>query len=128
MAHSVYLTYEEYQKYGGTVDQTSFPLLELACRKRIDYLTASRIQGMKEVPDAVKLCMVSLINVESAVGIESQANRPQVTSFTTDGYSESYGKALSTAEASAGQVDMIRTALYGEVDDEGVPLLYRGLC
>jgi hypothetical protein len=126
MAHSQYLTYEEYVELGGTSSEQAFPLLEFRARKRIDRMTFSRVQGMEEVPEAVKLCMLSLIGIDSKAGIEAQVENPVVTSFNNDGYSESYGKALSAADADAQMSASIRSMLWGETNDEGVPLLYRG--
>ncbi len=127
MAHTAYLTYEEYVSYGGSVSQTAFSALEFQARKRIDYLTASRVQAMTEVPEAVKMCMVSIINMENAVGAEQQATNPQMTAFNTDGYSESYGNALNANDAGRQMNKHITIMLYGETDDKGVPLLYRGV-
>ena len=126
MAHSQYLTYEEYVELGGTSSEQAFSLLEFRARKRIDRMTFSRVQGMEEVPEAVKLCMLSLIGIDSKAGIEAQVENPVVTSFNNDGYSESYGKALSAADADAQMSASIRSMLWGETNDEGVPLLYRG--
>lgn len=127
MAHDVYLTYAEYTAYGGTLTQSEFTPLEFRCRKRIDYLTDSRVQNMAAVPTAVKLCMLDLIGVESKVGVTAQVNNPVVTSFNTDGYSESYGKALGAEDASKSMNAIVNSSLYGELDDNGVPLLYRGV-
>ena len=127
MAHDVYLTYDEYKSLGGSAPAADFTLLEFKARKRIDYLTASRVQNMAQVPQAVKMCMLSIITVDSAAGAEAQATKPIVTSFNTDGYSESYGKAMSVQDASASTARIIKTGLYGETDDNGVPLLYRGV-
>ena len=82
---------------------------------------------MATVPEAVKLCMMSLIRIDTAAGAEAQIATPTVTSFSTDGYSESYGHALSAEDAEAAMTRQIQTDLYGEVDDNGVPLLYRGV-
>ena len=117
MAHDVYLSYEDYQALGGALPQNSFALLEFKCRKLIDRATDSRVQDMENVPEAVKKCMMSLVNLE----------RPTVTSFSNDGYSESYGKALSVEDARKSMQSLIESMLYGETDDNGVPLLYRGL-
>jgi len=127
MAHAQYLTYAEYQSYGGTASNTDFTMLEFRARKRIDRLTASRVQNMVTVPEAVKLCMMSLIGIDSKAGAEAQVDNPVVTSFNTDGYSESYGKALSVDEADKTMSISIRSMLWGETDDNGTPLLYRGL-
>lgn len=123
----MYLTYDEYKKYGGALSETDFTVLEFKCRKRIDRLTDCRVQNMTGVPEAVKLCMMSLIKLENTVGIEAQAENPVVTSYNTDGYSESYGKALGASEASQAMNKTVLSMLYGELDDNGVPLLYRGV-
>lgn len=122
-----YLTYAEYTTLGGTLAENAFTLLEYRCRKRIDYLTDSRVAAMSEVPEAVKLCMMGLITLESKVGTVAQVENPVVTSFNTDGYSESYGKALGTADADKAITDYIKSSLYGVKDDTGTPLLYRGV-
>ena len=124
--HDQYLTYEKYTQYGGAESQAAFTLLEFKARKRIDYLTASRVQNMEAVPESVKLCMMTLINMDAKVGAEAQAVNPQMTSFNTDGYSESYGHALSADDAARQMDKQIAAMLYGEKDDNGVPLLYRG--
>lgn len=127
MAHAAYLTYDEYVGYGGSASQTAFPTLEFKARKQIDYLTANRVQAMTNVPEAVKLCMVTIMNIDQVTGAEAQATNPQMTSYNTDGYSESYGHSLS-ADDSAKQIkNQISAMLYGETDDNGVPLLYRGV-
>ena len=126
MAHSQYLTFEEYTELGGTSSEQDFRLLEFRALKRIDRQTFSRVQDMQTVPEAVKLCMMSLIDIDSKVGVEAQVKNPVVTSFNTDGYSESYGKALSAADADGQMSASIRSMLWGETNDEGVPLLYRG--
>lgn len=127
MAHDRYLTYTEYTTLGGTASETAFSLLEFRARKRIDYLTASRVQDMVNIPEAVKLCMMSLIGIDSKIGVEAQAENPVVTSFNTDGYSESYGKAMGVEDANKAMSASIRSMLWGETDDNGVPLLYRGV-
>lgn len=127
MSHSVYLTFQEYQARGGDLPQSSFNLLEFKCRKRIDYLTDSRVQNMAEVPEAVKMCILALIPVENKVGVTAQVENPVVTSFNTDGYSESYGKAMGAEDGSRAMNKMVGTYLSGENDDNGIPLLYRGV-
>lgn len=125
--HAQYLTYEEYKEYGGTLPPADFMEAEFNCRKRIDRLTDCRVQYMAEVPEAVKRCMFSLIKIDASAGAEAQISNPTVTSFNTDGYSESYGHALSAEDAEQVMTRMIATDLYGELNDYGVPLLYRGV-
>lgn len=125
--HAQYLTYDEYQEYGGTLSPTDFMDAEYRARKRIDRATDMRVQDMETVPEAVKRCMFSLIKIDSAAGAEAQISNPTVTSFNTDGYSESYGHALSAEDAEKEMTRRIQTDLYGDVNDHGVPLLYRGV-
>lgn len=125
--HDSYLTYTEYTTYGGTLSPADFMESEYNARKRIDRLTDCRVQEMAEVPEAVKRCVFSLIKIDSAAGAEAQISNPTVTSFNTDGYSESYGHALSAQDAEQEMTRRIKTDLYGEVNDHGVPLLYRGV-
>lgn len=124
----VYLTWEEYSERGGTLDAAAFPPAELRARGRIDRLTAGRVQGMAEVPEAVKVCMMSIIQADGAVGAAAQAESPLPSAFSTDGYSERYDSAGSRTDVIERQLDReIGNMLYGITDDEGVPLLYRGL-
>ena len=126
--HDQYLTYEEYQNYGGTMSSADFTLFEFRARKRIDYLTDMRVQAMQTVPEAVKLAIMAIIPIDQKAGAEAQA-APAVSSFNTDGYSESYGsRSMSVKDAEASMNEIVRNYLYGEKDDEGVPLLYRGVC
>ena len=124
----MYLTYDEYQSYGGTLPESDFTLAEFKARKRVDYLTDSRVEAMAEVPEAVKLAMMSIIKADGVVGVDAQAGAPLVASFSTDGYSENYGSAADQTANVERQLNAeLRRLLYGVKDDEGVPLLYRGL-
>ncbi len=124
----MYLTYEEYQSCGGTLSAEAFSLAEYRARARIDWLTDSRVAAMATVPEAVKLAMMDIIAADSAVGVDSQADAPLVASFSADGYSESYGSAADRTVTLEKQLnDEIGRMLYGVTDDNGVPLLYRGI-
>ena len=123
-----YLTYEEYGEYGGTMTQGEFTLAEYKAQSRIDYLTDCRVQAMAEVPEAVKLAIMAIMKVDAVYGVDAQTANPIVASFSTDGYSESYGSAgeqsIAANKALNNEIDRM---LYGVKDDNGVPLLYRGL-
>ena len=124
----MYLTYDEYQSYGGTLPESDFTLAEFKARKRVDYLTDSRVEAMAEVPEAVKLAMMSIIKADGVVGVDAQAGAPLVASFSTDGYSENYGSAADQTANVEKQLNReIDRLLYGVKDDNGVPLLYRGV-
>ncbi len=116
------------EESGGVLSEDDYEVIEFKARKRIDYWTDSRVKNMTEVPEAVKLCMKALIKLEEKYGVEAQLENPLIASFNTDGYSESYGSA-SEQEAAANKAAAraVRQFLYGETDDNGVPLLYRGV-
>ena len=122
-----YLSRTEYTSLTGADAPSNFAMLEIAARKRVDYLTASRVAPMAEVPEAVKACMAALIQLDATTGAVAQATAPVVTSFSTDGYSESYGHAFSAGESANEMKNLIKVYLYGVKDDRGIPLLYRGV-
>ena len=69
-----------------------------------------------------------IIKHDSKFGAGAQIDNPVLASFNTDGYSESYGSATEQAEAAEKSLrSSVWQMLYGELDDEGTPLLYRGV-
>ena len=124
----MYLTYAEYVDYGGTMAETDFTLAEFRARKRIDWLTDSRVAAMAEIPEAVKMAMMAIVKADGTVSVDAQASAPLVASFTTDGYSESYGSAAERTATMERQLSReLAQLLHGVKDDNGVPLLYRGV-
>lgn len=126
-----YLTYDEYVELSdiGTITATSFSQAEYRARKRVDRMTYNRVAAMSAIPEDVKRCMVEIINTEAKIGVTAQVDNPLVTSFTTDGYQESHGNlgGLSIGDGAEKVLDrIVRTYLYGVLDDNGVPLIYRG--
>ena len=124
----MYLTYEEYQGYGGTLTPGEFSVAEAMARQWLDYLTASRIKNhMAEIPEEIKLCIMNIITVQSKTSAGSIADNPLISSFNTDGYSESYGNASDQIALLEKQMYKgVRTVLWGIKDDTGTPLLWRG--
>ena len=123
-----YLTYEQYRAWGGTLDESAFNLAEIKARARIDAMTQGRVAYMREVPEQVQAAMMEIIVVDGTFSASAQASAPVAASFTTDGYSESYGSAESRTAAIERQLTgSIETLLDGVVDDDGTPLLYAGV-
>ena len=124
----MYLTYDEYVDLGGRLSEEEFTMAEFRARKQIDYWTDCRVQNMAVVPRAVKLCIMQIMKFESQYGLEAQSENPVVASFNTDGYSESYGSVSEQVAAARNSLyRSVRNLLYGEMDDHGTPLLYRGV-
>ena len=122
-----YLTYEEYQSLGGSLDQTPFNLLEFEARKRIDLRTQNRLKDIEEIPQEVKLCVFNMINT-----IQSYAQSQQAKSISSERvgeYSVTYN-STSIKELVQGKEtelnDIIMHDLYGLiVNNEHV--IYNGV-
>ena len=123
-----YLTYEEYVAYGGTMPETDYAVAEFKARSRIDWLTMARVQNMETVPEEVKLAMMVILKVDAKYSASAQVDSAIVSSFSTDGYSESYGGTSEQTAAAENQVNReVTMMLLGVCDDYGVPLIYRGV-
>lgn len=124
----MYIDYVFYAANGGssTVSAAAFSPLEYRARKIVDRLTQGRVQRMTSVPEAVKMLMVELVNIESVSGSQALLN-PAVSSFSNDGYSETYAEPVTQERIEAAQTALVRHYLAGERDDDGTPLLWLGV-
>lgn len=119
-----YLTYDDYKKIGGTLDETAFNRnIDRACGI-IDNATHNRIECMKEIPQKVKpLCrdlLEHLVENNSTKIITSKSQ-------SAGGVSESESYATKTADDVYGDIqNMIYDYLLNVTDDNGTSLLYRG--
>ena len=123
-----YLTYEEYIAMGGTLSATEFPVAEFKARSRIDWMTLARVQNMAVVPEEVKMAMMVIMKVDSKYSADSQADSAIVSSYSTDGYGESYGGVSEQSDNADRQLYReVSKMLFGVLDDNGVPLIYKGV-
>ena len=124
----MYIDLNYYRNNGGKTDVTdsAFPQFEFRARKIVDRLTQNRVKNMQAVPEAVKLLMVELVTLESTQGAE-MTERKSVTSFSNDGYSETYADPLTGEQVKEIECELVSEYLSGETDDEGTPLLYLGV-
>ena len=110
-----YLSYNEYQSLGGTLEETPFNIAEFYSRKEIDLRTQNRLNGVEEIPDEVKLCDFNLINLLSKY--QSLNNNRNISSETVGDYSvtyiDDYKKIISNKENE--MTDIIITNLYGVI-------------
>ena len=121
-----YLTYQEYQLLGGTLEEMPFNLLEFNARKKIDERTLGRLIDKGQEYKEVKLCVYNMITTLNSYSSYDTQNKA-ISSESTDGYSISYGTPQkSTTEAKNRELeDSINTYLYNLIIDD-VPVLYRG--
>lgn len=88
-----YLTYDEYKKLGGNLDQTPFNLLEFEARKKVDERTQRRLKCVNNIPQEVKICVFNLINIikkyaESETSGNNEKNN--IASESVGSYSVTY--------------------------------------
>ena len=149
----MYLTYEDYQNMGGTLDQGSFEEYGFEAQTVIDWYTFNRLQKDTEFPEAVKRCMYELIKYaklkadamimgsQTTTTTDSEGHVTTVTTGATiasqsnDGVSISYN-AVSASEvfnslqssAKGNPLEMIvKRYLQGLTNQLGRKLLYRGV-
>ena len=124
----MYIDLTYYLQNGGKESMTdaAFSRSEYRARKLVDKLTQGRVKAMTKVPEAVKRLMVELVTLESTQGSDMTEHQP-VTSFSNDGYSETYADPLTGERVKEIECDLILEYLSEEVDDNGVPLLYLGV-
>lgn len=123
----MYIDQEYYMSNGGTgMSDAAFLRNEFRAEKLVDRLTQRRIRNMAQVPEAVKRLMVELVTLEATQGAE-QLNNQAVTSFTNDGYSETYADPLTGDRIKEIEEELIAEYLSGELDDDGTPLLFLGV-
>lgn len=124
----MYIDLTYYLSHGGKQNMTdaAFSRSEYRARKLVDRRTQGRVKNMDQVPEAVKRLMVELVTLEETQGAEITENQV-VTSFSNDGYSETYADPLTADRVKEIEIDLIEEYLSGETDDNGTPLLYLGV-
>lgn len=120
----MYLSQNEFEAYTGECAAKGFPRWEYRARRVIDAHTFGRVGKMTKVPEAVKRLMAELIKLE--VAADAARRGEQVKSFSNDGYSESY-ETFDLTSIEQIQRDTVTCYLLDEVDDNGTPLLYKGV-
>lgn len=143
----MYLTYDEYQEYGGTLDETTFNDFEFEAESIINWYTFNRLKGETYYPEAVKRCIYRLIYMAklkadamqlgmlvSTTGETSNNSSPAIQSQSNDGVSISYNVLSASelfnvlaAKTKGSEVDqIIQRYLQGIKNSLGRKLLYRG--
>ena len=135
----MYLTYEEYQSMGGTLDSTSYENFEFEAEALINWYTFNRLKNDTVFPEAVKRLMKYLIDLAQeraqllsagGSGDSESTTSAAIASQSNDGVSVSYNvmSAAQIMESLKGQESgAIQRYLQGVVNEAGRKLLYRGL-
>ena len=125
-----YLTYDEYQNYGGTLDKTAFEEYEFSASGTVNHYTYNRLVNDDTVPEAVKRVVYRLISLAEQQAAATSTSGAAVTSHSNDGVSESFAvmSPENIYQALSGQVkDVVLNGLSGVRNSKGHRLLYRGL-
>lgn len=134
----MYLTYEEYQNMGGTLDYTTFNDYSFEAEAKINWYTFNRLKNNTTIPDEVKRCEYKLISLIAYMAKATADGTPSdvsgitagVASQSNDGVSVSYNTLsakdmLDTAESKV--ENTIKQYLSYVTNEMGKKLLYRGM-
>ena len=136
-----YLSYEEYQAYGGTLDATTFANFDFEAEALINYRTFNRLKAYPEIPEEVKRLTKYLIDLAqkkaealslgaAAGGADTTNVGAFITNETNDGVSVSYS-GMASADlyklCNKEATQAIDTYLDAVMDSLGRKVLYRGL-
>lgn len=136
----MYLTFDEYLTFGGTLEETAFDNLEFEARTVIDWWTYNRLQNDTEYPEAVKRCMYKLITMiiqkqEAQVldgpnSTVTSSGRAGIMQESNDGVSTMYNVLSASEIINQSQEEIkatIRMYLQNVRNSLGQKVLYRGL-
>ena len=144
----MYLTYQEYQNMGGTLDETAFNDLEFDAESTINWYTFNRLQRPEWSSalntDGLKRCVYQLIKLkqmEDALLASSSGGfgasggwtkEAGITQESNDGVSVSYntlssGELMGFVNGGKTKEGLVNQYLGCIVNNLGRKLLYRGI-
>ena len=125
-----YLSYEEYELLGGTLDEVPFNELEYECRRIIDSRTQNRLKNADKIPQEVKMLENKMIQTLQGYYVSLNKAQSGVASENTDGYSVSYISSNQISQLIEGKIDVLQdlvsTYLFGVIVNNE-HLLYCGV-
>lgn len=124
-----YLTYEEYKKLKGTLDEMPFNKLEFKARKKIDELTLNRLVNLPSQIQEVKMCIFDMILIMNNYETINQKQSNGIVSENIDGYSVNYGNKTTEVENTKSNeiYNCVRDYLISCKLDDGTPYMYLGV-
>lgn len=144
----MYLTYDEYTEYGGTLDETAFRDLEYDAESTINWYTFNRLKRPEWSSalrsEDLKRCVYQLIRykqmenelVAASTGSASFGvgwkKEPGITQESNDGVSTSYntlssGELMAQFSGAKSKEEVMDKYLSGLINELGRNILYRGI-
>lgn len=93
-----YLTFTEYQTFGGTLPLSSFNIYEPKARRKLDYFTQNRLQTATTIISEVKELMTEFIN--------------RLPNAPLNGNVTSYSNGIESFGFGTNQIDAFNSELY----------------
>lgn len=125
-----YLSYEEYEDLGGTLEEVPFNELEYECRRIIDSRTQNRLKDADEIPEEVKMLENKMIQDLQGYYVSLNKAQSGISSENTDGYSVSYISSNEISQIVSSNIDVLQdlvsTYLFGVIVNNE-HLLYIGV-
>lgn len=91
----MYLTFEEYKKYGGEITEKSYSFYENLARKKLDYWTLNRIpKYFDEYKEDIELCMFLIVEQI----FQNETGEADVSSVSNDGISMTFANAKTNEQ------------------------------
>lgn len=87
----MYLTYDKYLEFGGSIVEEDYTFFELLARKKLNYWTSGRII---DVTEDIELCMFLIIEQI----YENETGEADVSSVSNDGISMSFVEAKTSEQ------------------------------
>lgn len=136
----MYLSYSEYQTYGGTLDEVTYNKFAFEAEALVDYYTFNRLKNDTEVAEPVKRLIFALIDIAQKkeatlqLGVNSSNTTPDngthIIRQANDGVDTTYNSMsasqlyqLCRRETSSA----VQKYLTYVVNQAGQKVLYRGL-
>lgn len=122
-----YIDYDEYTSIGGTLDETTFNQVIVAACALVDRFTFKRLRDVETISENVAACIRDLcdyIYLNNSASNRAVASKSQSAGGVSE--SESY-VTKSNEDLRAEMYDIVLNYLCIETDDNGTPLMYKGV-
>lgn len=135
----MYLSYSEYQEYGGKLDETTYNEFEFEAESIVDYYTFNRLKNDTVISEPVKRLIFALIDIaqkkEATLGLgvsssHSGASDVYITRQANDGVDTTYNSMSASSLYQLCKQETSRVVqryLAQVVNQAGHKVLYRGL-